>query len=410
VRSVGSAIDPLMAATKAPMLAGRAVSSAINPLLSLQSGVSFKSLQEANKAGMTANPTFWQHASGSIPAQDLVQRVNNGISQVAKQRSDEYLAGMGSIASSQALPFDKVDEALRAARDMAYHRGSVKRQDVADTLQQMEKIVGEWRSNPQMIHNIADFDALKQRLRSDGYATTYKGSPARKIVDAIADAAKQTIPDKRYAQIMENYQAATQELMDLSKELTTRGGSSLSQIRKILKSQDTKAKGDLLKRLAEVDPDLPYAIAGVEVNPLIPQGMRGQIAGMLATGSLGGLSYLAAHPAPLAGVAFSSPRVAGMTSYGIGRMTSLPENVRRAYPTLSPSLFQAGRAEEVAGQAAGGRIQRASGGRISPEAMADKIMGQIDKARKELQAQTGTLLNHDDETIVRALKVANERI
>lgn len=63
-----------------------------------------------------------------------------------------------------------------------------------------------------------------------------------------------------------------------------------------------------------------------------------------------------------------------------------------------------------AGQAAGGRIQRASGGRISPEAMADRIMGQIDKARKELQAQTGTLLNHDDETIVKALKVANERI
>ena len=63
-----------------------------------------------------------------------------------------------------------------------------------------------------------------------------------------------------------------------------------------------------------------------------------------------------------------------------------------------------------AGQAAGGRIQRASGGRISPEAMADRIMGQIERARKEMQAQTGTLLNHDDETIVKALKVANERI
>lgn len=56
------------------------------------------------------------------------------------------------------------------------------------------------------------------------------------------------------------------------------------------------------------------------------------------------------------------------------------------------------------------RPQRASGGRISPEAMADRIMGQIDRARKELQAETGNLLNHDDETIVRALKVANERI
>lgn len=56
------------------------------------------------------------------------------------------------------------------------------------------------------------------------------------------------------------------------------------------------------------------------------------------------------------------------------------------------------------------RPQRASGGRISPEAMADRIIGQIERARKDLQAQTGTLLNHDDETIVKALKVANERI
>lgn len=59
------------------------------------------------------------------------------------------------------------------------------------------------------------------------------------------------------------------------------------------------------------------------------------------------------------------------------------------------------------GQAAGGRIERASGGRVN---MADQIMAQIDKARKELQSETGALLNHDDETVVKALKVANERI
>lgn len=61
-------------------------------------------------------------------------------------------------------------------------------------------------------------------------------------------------------------------------------------------------------------------------------------------------------------------------------------------------------------QAFGGRIERASGGRINPEMMADRIIGQIEKARKELQSQTGELLNHDDETIVKALKIANERI
>lgn len=81
-------------------------------------------------------------------------------------------------------------------------------------------------------------------------------------------------------------------------------------------------------------------------------------------------------------------------------MNKLVEASRRAAPVIA--------APE--GQAAGGRIQRASGGRITPELMADRIIGQIDKARRELQNQTGNLLNHDDETIVKALKVANERI
>lgn len=403
-KTVGSAVDPLALATKVPAVAAKGVASVINVPLSLQSGASYKSLQQATKAGATANPVFWEHLSGSVPPTDLVKRVNDGISEVAKQRSAEYLSGMGRIASNRTLPFNKVDEALKAAQNVAYHKGSVVNQEAAAVLQNMQDIVAQWRSNPNMTHNLEDFDKLKQALRSAGYASTYKGSPARKIVDDIANAAKNTIPDKRYAQIMENYQAATQELTDLTKELTARGGSSITQIRKILRAQDTKAKGDLIKRLEQIDPELPYAIAGVELNPLIPQGIRGQIAGMLASGSLGGIAALAAHPAPLAGIAFSSPRISGTTAYGMGRVGGLPESVRSAAPAAGPALFQAGRAEEVT------RPQRASGGRINPSMMADRILGQIEKARKELQAETGSLLNHDDETIVKALKVANERI
>jgi len=406
-KAVGTAVDPLSVVTKAPAVAAKAATSVLNYPLSLQSGTSYKSLQQATKAGLTSNPVFMEHLSGAVPQTDLVKRINDGIQTVAKQRSDEYLAGMGSIASNQRLPYDKVDDALKAARNVAYYKGQVRNPEAAAILQQMENTVSKWRSDPSMTHNIADFDALKQALRSYGYSSTYKGTPARKIVDDISNAAKNTIPDKRYAQIMENYQNATQELTDLTKELTARGGSSITQIRKILRSQDTKAKGDLLKRLEEIDPDLPYAIAGVELNPLLPQGIRGQIAGVLATG---GLSALAMHPAPLAGLAFSSPKVSGLTAYGLGRVGGISENVRKAYPSLAPAVFQSGRADQVLEQASGGRVGRASGGRLNGASRADMIIAQVDKARKELQRETGSLLNHDDSTIVKALKVANERI
>jgi hypothetical protein len=61
-------------------------------------------------------------------------------------------------------------------------------------------------------------------------------------------------------------------------------------------------------------------------------------------------------------------------------------------------------------QASGGRVGRASGGRLTATSKADMIIAQVDKARRELQRETGGLLNHDDSTIVKALKVANERI
>jgi len=55
------------------------------------------------------------------------------------------------------------------------------------------------------------------------------------------------------------------------------------------------------------------------------------------------------------------------------------------------------------------RLTRNSGGR-TVKSVSDSLMEQIDRARKEFQAETTGMLNHDDETIVKALKIANERI
>ncbi len=98
------------------------------------------------------------------------------------------------------------------------------------------------------------------------------------------------------------------------------------------------------------------------------------------------------------------------------RIGQLIREVPEARSFLSKTLSAIARAappsasEAERNQAAGGRVERASGGRINPSAMADRIIGQIEKARRELQSQTSSLLNHDDETVVKALKVANERI
>jgi hypothetical protein len=207
---------------------------------------------------------------------------------------------------------------------------------------------------------------------------------------------------------MEQYQAATRELNDLNRDLTARKGSTTSQISKILKNQDKKSKGDLIKRLEELDPDLPAAIAGVELNPLIPSGLRGQIAGMLASNaSLVGLAGAAGHMGPLAGLAFSSPKVVGMTNYAVGRATGLPAKLYEKSPLGADAALQAGRAAEIEQS---NRPGRKSGGRVSHETIADSLVRSAEVAKKNIGKQTETILNKPDETVVRALKIANQNL
>jgi hypothetical protein len=410
--TVGRVVDPINLAVQAPKAAAKAVTSVTNYPLSLQSGVSYKSLQQAVDAGAGANPVFWEHVTGKVEPSQVVDRVNNAISQVAKQRSDDYMREMSAATgrNPQALNYNLVDQALSDAQNIAMPRGRVfdPNSGKVQIFNNVQKLINDWKADPKNAHTMADFDLLKREIREYAYANTKPGTPERKMLEGIAEAAKSTIPDKKYAEIMEQYQNATRELNDLNADLVNRKGSTTSQISKILRNQDKKSKGDLIKRLEEFDPDLPAAIAGVELNPMIPAGLRGQLAGMLASNlSLVGLSGAAGHPGPLAGVLLSSPRLAGLMNYGIGRTTGLPANLYEKSPALADIAAQTGRAAEIE-QA--NRPGRASGGRISHEIEANRLVRMADVAKKQIGSGTEQILNAPDELVVKALKVANQKL
>jgi len=60
--------------------------------------------------------------------------------------------------------------------------------------------------------------------------------------------------------------------------------------------------------------------------------------------------------------------------------------------------------------ATGGRIERQAGGRVSPEAHADRLIAAAELAKRRLVEETKPLLNEDDNTIAKALEVANRQI
>jgi hypothetical protein len=405
--TVGRTVDPLTAITQAPKMVGKAVTSAVNAPLSLQSGVAYKSLQQAHDAGATANPAFWRTMTSGDPA-EVISSVTEGIRQAAAERSAEYLSGLNKTDRNRLLDYSKVDAALQEARNMAYPGGGKPfdpNSAKVQTYERMKTLIDAWKNDPQRPPTMENFDLLKQGIRDSGWTMTGPNSPERRMTDLLANAAKDTIPDKAYRDTMEAYAKSTQELNDLTKGLTVRGGSTSSQIQKILKNQ--KSGGDLIERLAKYDPDLPYKIAGLDVHEYLPKGFVGRMVGSLSGLGVAGLF----GPHGLAAYAGSSPRVGGMLNYGIGRGAGLPSRVVEQNRAAVEAARQAGRAEDVLGsqpQASGGRIQRASGGRTNSVLTSDMLIAAAERAKKGLGKATEPLLNQPDEAITRALAIANQ--
>jgi len=413
---VGKAIDPINLAVQAPKYATKAAMSVANYPISMQSGVSRTSLQKALNSGFEKNPVFWEHYSGSVPPQDLINRVNTAIKDVAQQRSDNYIRDMAAVSgrNPQTLSYKLVDDALAEAYKMAYPQGFTfndKSQKVL-VFKDINDLVNKWKNEPKNLHTMVNFDQLKKDIRTYAYEHNLPpNSDIRRMVDQIAEAAKATIPDKKYAEIMENYQKATEELNDLSKTMTAKGRSSTDRISKILREQDKKSKGDLVKRLAEVDPDLPAAIAGVELHPWTPQGLRGNVSGTIASNMLfSGLPALAAHPGAIAGLAFSSPKVGGFTNYMAGRVLGAPARLYGKSPAMADLLAQQAKEQTII-QDEEKRRGRKSGGRISShEVEADRLIMAAERAKKGIGQKTQSILEKPDEIVVQALKRANQAL
>jgi hypothetical protein len=420
VATAGKTVDPLNVALQAPKLAAKAATTAFNIPATIQSGAAFGSLQTAAKAGMDRDPVFWAHYSGKADASDLIERVQNGVRQVAEDRSKNYIAGMDPIKAQTGLDFqpvlDVIDQSRGATgKGVGAFYGETTNRGAQQTLDAVDAVVKRWMSKDpgSPHHTLEGFDALKQAI-GDLKPETRGNPQARKIVDDAYNAVRQSIVnvDPGYAKIMEEYGSASEKLNDMRAALLS-GKSTDTRINKILRSYRGGDKGNLLEDLYKRDPQLVSAIAGYDLSPYLPQGIRGIVASGALYGGTGALLGPAAllHPAHLAHVAMGSPKVVGGVNYLTGAAAGAPSRIYEMSPTAAQSLFQAGRAEEYLNQSAGGRIERKAGGRISShEGRADRLVRMAEQAKQRINSATESLLDSHDDHIAKALEVAQQNI
>jgi hypothetical protein len=420
--TVGRVTDPLNIALQAPKAAAKAITSTVNIPAAIQSGAAYKSLQAAHEAGVTKNPSFWEHFSGKADGSQLVGKVESGVDQIRKERSDNFIAGLKGEEKANAakvLPYTLVDDALSKARARAYNldkNGNII-SSKSDTLHNayvaMEQEINAFK-NGNIDHNIASFHDLKRTLRNKGRAAAGRDSDALGMADEVANSAKQTIIDpkygasEKYANTMEKYGEASDKLNEIKANLLS-GKSDSTKLNKLLKSYKNDMNVDLLSELYKKDPTLASSIAGHDLANWLPGGLRGNIVSSIIYGGSGFINpAFLLHPAHAlhfaASNALSSPKLMGGFNYATGRASALPSDIYKVAP-YAPAVSQVGEGMDVLE-----RTKRASGGRISHDSKADALVRSAEMAKKDISKGTEALLDQPDETITRALAVAKKHI
>lgn len=411
-QTIGRSVDPLSASAKVAEKGIEYGAKAAAVPISLKSGASVRSLQQAVDAGLTQNPEFVRHLYGQGTADEVVTAVQNAVRQVAEERSADYLKRMqGPRASTASLSFNPTMNELFKQSQKHSH---LKTPTAA--LSEAYNAIGDYQLAGR--NTIDQFDKLKQRL--DEIRDAYRSdSRAYQALTAVRQSVYGTIAKQspEYAKAMEAYQTASKKLDELKAGLAADRNAPVStQMRKILKAQKSPFGSSLLDDLDRLNPDLKYMVAGHELSQVLPVGaIRQSIIGSSLPAQAGLQAFGVVDPAWMAYHAatlpFTSPVVGGTTLGAAGLAGSVPRLIGEKYGRV-PSMaryapYQAGQVIEAAKEGEEERPQRASGGRVKT---ASQLITAVEDAKRKVNNTTKPLMNVPDEHIARALEVANKHL
>lgn len=376
-------------------------------LFAFTAGKPIKTMQDAAKAGFTHNPEFLRHLAGEGSADEIVNRIEGAVSNIADKRSQDYIAGMKDPTASQVpLGYQNIDAAIQSSVPKFTHLGKVYNQEAKNAFDRALTKVDEWRNQPAHpgAHTIEDMDKLKRALDEIHveYSKDYGAdSPAAKVVSDIRRSVFDTIKnqDPRYADVMEKYAEASKQLKEMRKDLI--GGKTTTvgaKMRKLLaKGGDRAHKEQLLTELEAIDPDIGYALAGHELSSFIPQGLLGRVMAAVTPAALGAATF---NPLSVAAVGASSPMLTGATQYALGAAGGLPTKMPPSIP------YAIGEARERDKE----REKHAAGGKVGRGMTPDMIIAAVKRAHNHGKNETEDMLKLPDESVAKALDIAKRGI
>lgn len=340
--------------------------------LGATTGATARDVRTAGRAGLEGNKAFAPQMRGTADMAAPVDMSKNAIAQMGAERGAHYRSGMVDISKDRTVgDFDAINKAVDSASEVGSFKGANMNPAASEINAALKSVVNDWETlnpksklfenvdpallTPENFHTPEGLDALKRTVGNLRDATD-RGTPARTAADRVYNAVKAEIEKQVpvYSEVMGDYAKASNEMKDLTKTFSLGDKASTDTALKKLQSTSRNNvqtsytnRTKLLDKLAEFEPDLPYALAGQNMNALAP---RGLVAKLIGGGSgLMAAPHILTNPALALAAPLFSPRVVGETAYAGGqalRKANEAANALRLAPNLrlsNQAAFQAGR-------------------------------------------------------------------
>ena len=311
----------------APLVKG--TGKAISEGLGLTTGAGGESVRQAFRAGVEGGEkqkAFAQNLREQVAKTDILDDVSNNLETMRNNLSNQYRSGMMDISADKSiLAFDKIDEALNAARDVGRFKGQIKNKEAAKSVQEATDAVNKWKNlDPNEYHTPEGLDALKQQIGGLLESIPFEQKTARKAVGDIYSSIRKEISEQAptYSKVMKDYSEGLELLNDIKKTFSMGGNAAVdTQMRKLQSLMRNNVNTNFGNRQALMQTleqqggnQVMPALAGQALSSYTPRGLAGL--GPVAT-TVGSIS--SGNVAPLALLPLESPRLVGEGAMAAGR-------------------------------------------------------------------------------------------
>lgn len=473
----GAVVDPARAVMETGRAIGKYGPRAITNLQHVTTGspeaVFEKAFEAGARRGLDGEAirdgfNRFYHGEGDVVG--LSQDIERAVEQLRDRGSREWIASRGQItgAATQPIDYSGINQSIMDAynnygghpltRTMAFPEARAALRDANRLVREYQRGAPNTGKN-----NLAGLDELKRALWDRAQsAPGVAGDAYKKVHAAVRQTLEGVSPE--YAALMDEYSHFLDEMQAVRK--ATGAGPRLdanAQLTRAISSYRTPGGQTMLERVSEIDPTIPYKVAGAALNQN-PVGLRQVIAGGSTLGpalayaiTSGDPKQLAmAVPALVGGLAAASPRTMGKANYLAGRGAAAANAVgdiplgpvdlgdvvsgarKAAYPAgvaaeqihfandrlmddnmlpmgdgsyldiAEPDATGEGQQMPFMEDAQGnqydinGRKQRKSGGRIK----GNPISAEVRKVRALLSEKTASMLSLPDDAVATALHIA----